>query len=360
MTLFKSVLVLVAIAALTLSDISTVNAQGFRIGNFIRAGNGQGFRMGGPRAGMHFGGGQGASIGTQRFGMRFGNGQGARFGGPQYGMQFGGQQGTQIGRFRTTPSVVPGTYYYGNTQAQGYARQVVPQQRVVRSTPSRVVVRSSAIPVSPIPQTGVVQAQAHVESWPPQSASTIPVVSPTVTAKVATATQHDIARQPTTVSTSANTTVSTAANPGLIQLSYPVEATDNMEYTLNGNEMMISPGQTVVLVGGQDWTIRFSAGDEFSDRQAVLSQAGGYRFMKSPDEGWVLVNAETPATDAATPEAETTEVDVPEANAVEVDTAEVDTAEVDTPELVAPKTTTSPDGGSILQHEDAGEEAAGK
>ena len=46
---------------------------------------------------------------------------------------------------------------------------------------------------------------------------------------------------------------------------------------------------------------------------------------------------------------------MPEANAVEVDTAEVDT-----PELVAPETTTSPDGGSILQHEDAGEEAAGK
>ena len=86
-------------------------------------GGGQGFRIGGPRAGMHFGGGQGASIGTRYYGMRFGNGQGARIGGRYYGMQFGGGQGTQIGRFTSSPNVVAGTYYYGDVQ--GYSGQVI-------------------------------------------------------------------------------------------------------------------------------------------------------------------------------------------------------------------------------------------
>lgn len=101
---------------------SEAPAQGFRIGNFIQAGGGQGFRMGGPRFGMHFGGGQGATIGGQNLGMRFGNGQGARFGGVNYGMQFGGGQGTQFGQLDTTPNVAPGTYYYGDVRGSGYAQ----------------------------------------------------------------------------------------------------------------------------------------------------------------------------------------------------------------------------------------------
>lgn len=102
------------------TETETCAQRGFRVGNFFQAGGGQGFRLGGPRAGMHFGGGQGATIGTQRYGMRFGNGQGARFGGQYYGMQFGGGQGTQFGRFATTPSVNPGTYYYASPQTATY------------------------------------------------------------------------------------------------------------------------------------------------------------------------------------------------------------------------------------------------
>lgn len=123
----KFALALVAFLALTFCCSFDVNAQGrgFRIGNVIQAGGGQGFRMGGPRFGMHFGGGQGASIGGQNIGMRFGNGQGARIGGANYGMQFGGGQGTQIGQFYTSPMVTPGTYYYGDVQFQGYAQPVI-------------------------------------------------------------------------------------------------------------------------------------------------------------------------------------------------------------------------------------------
>ena len=111
--------------------------RGFRIGNVFAAGGGQGFRLGGPRAGMHFGGGQGATIGGQYYGMRFGNGQGARIGGQYYGMQFGGGQGSQIGRFAnySTPNA-PGSYYYGNRGRYQQQRVVVyPRNNYYRQTP---------------------------------------------------------------------------------------------------------------------------------------------------------------------------------------------------------------------------------
>ena len=112
-----------------------VDAQGFRIGNLLQAGNGQGFRLGGPHVGMHFGGGQGASFGAGRLGMRFGNGQGARIGGQTYGMQFGGQQGTQIGRFSTIPVVQPGTYYYQDVNGYPVQQAGYPLQQSMYGQP---------------------------------------------------------------------------------------------------------------------------------------------------------------------------------------------------------------------------------
>ena len=70
----KFLLSLFAVLAFACCTPTDLVGQGFRIGNFMQAGGGQGFRMGIGRFGMHFGGGQGASIGGQNFGMRFGNG----------------------------------------------------------------------------------------------------------------------------------------------------------------------------------------------------------------------------------------------------------------------------------------------
>ena len=167
--------------------------RGVRIGNFFRAGGGQGFQLGGPRAGMHFGGGQGATIGTQNYGMRFGNGQGVRIGGPNYGMQFGGGQGTQIGRFRSAPAVAPGSYYYGNAQPYQTQRviypqhnsadnvnrfaygQPVPQSNVlpnnIVSRPNPAPIRASRIPTAQVPSE-VVPAQASLNLNPAENPAT--------------------------------------------------------------------------------------------------------------------------------------------------------------------------------------------
>ena len=65
----KIVLTLTAVIAMTICCTQESSAQrGFRIGNVLQAGGGQGFRLGGDRFGMQFGGGQGAIIGGQNGG----------------------------------------------------------------------------------------------------------------------------------------------------------------------------------------------------------------------------------------------------------------------------------------------------
>ncbi len=256
---WKIVLAGAAIFAVTNCGSVEVQAQGFRIGNFVQAGGGQGFRMGGPRFGMHFGGGQGASIGGQNVGMRFGNGQGARFGGVNYGMQFGGGQGTQIGQLYTTPSVTPGTYYYGDVRGTGYGQPGY------------------------VPQPGVAGPGL-----------------PTVTQPM----QGDAPGYETQV----NAPVSSASNPdGFIRLSLPADANAGMTYRLNGTEFLLEPGRYVLMASGQPWQVEFSAGEGLGQRQAVLSDAGNYTFSQSPAGNWELVNADSIAntqTKVAKPDAD--------------------------------------------------------
>jgi hypothetical protein len=346
-----------SIAVLCLSTTTEVNAQrGFRIGNIMQAGGGQGFRLGGPRAGMHFGGGQGASIGTQNFGMRFGNGQGARFGGQQYGMQFGGQQGSQIGQFSTRPTVAPGTYYYGDVR-RGYSQPIV-NQRYARPQaiqqpingqayvqPSQAIVQQplaysqpfvsgspTMIPTVANPTSNVVQTQANFDA----TAQT-PTLSAPMTFEAGNGTQLDIASAPTDplslepVSTEAVTTepakssaplanemattkstIETATSPeapGVIRLQHAASANAPMPYKLNGTEFKLAPGESIMMTTGSQWTINFSAGDSYGEREAKLSEAGSYSFEKSSDEGWVLVNDQAEATaNPEKPKYETSEV----------------------------------------------------
>lgn len=276
---FEILLTSIAVAALMFCFASDANAQGrgFRIGNFFQAGGGQGFRLGGPRAGMHFGGGQGASIGTQNLGMRFGNGQGARFGGQNYGMQFGGQQGTQIGQFQTTPTVTPGTYYYGDVANPGYAQPIAQP--------------SYAQPYAAQPTIG----QPADASQPVMTPST--AIAPAL--DVASAQSPSIATpglQVDVPAVKAAKTVVTGSDSGLIRLRYPAEATESMAYTLNGTAFTLAPGETIAMTSGQEWSVDFSAGEKFGERQAVLSKAGEYAFQDSSDKGWVLLEVETPAT----------------------------------------------------------------
>jgi len=395
----KTLLSLCAVAALTFLVTPEVNAQrGFRIGNIMQAGGGQGFRLGGARAGMHFGGGQGASIGTQNFGMRFGNGQGARFGGQQYGMQFGGQQGTQIGQFATRPSVAPGTYYYGDSQ-RGYAQQ--PQAGVRQS--ARYVQPNIQTQTGVYPQTNN-YAASGVYSQPPTSGSTAMI--PTVAqpngrvmqtqanvelnsqleiappAQSGNGTQLDIAAaasmEPSTSTTESTATPATATPesttvinetsnkvaPGIIRLRHPAEASEKMKYMVNGTAFELSPGESVMMPTGTEWTINFSAGETFGQREAMLSEAGTYSFEKSAEEGWVLVDdqptetkiEEVPMTEEVggitdSPAEET----VPESSQPEPENAPSLTA----PESTAPESTgvqldapaINDDGSSVLNTE---------
>lgn len=200
-----------AVVALNFCFASDANAQrGFRIGNFVQAGGGQGFRLGGPRGGMHFGGGQGASIGTQRFGMRFGNGQGARFGGANYGMQFGGGQGTQIGQLRTTTSGTLGTYYYGDVQNGGSYAQPMSQGQVVGQPavpePATIAPRAPTMIPSSINSSpaSVLQTQANGQS--PSHSLATPLATGTVGNPTAATTQTDIARQTQPIGSGETTT----------------------------------------------------------------------------------------------------------------------------------------------------------
>ena len=241
----KFLLTICAVVALSFCFESDADAQGVRIGNFFQAGGGQGFRLGGPRAGMHFGGGQGASIGTQRFGMRFGNGQGARFGGANYGMQFGGGQGTQIGELRTTTSGTPGTYYYGDVRNGGYYAQPMGQPLTVAQPQSTIIGQQSIQQPTPAGQVGpsmipstvaspngqVIQAQANeVVGAASNTPSTGAVVNP------GAANQVDIARQPTPVAKKSES-VSGATQQKSILITEEAEApVPTTESTGSGNK----------------------------------------------------------------------------------------------------------------------------
>ena len=99
-------IVLTSVAVVTLTFCLTAEAQsqrGFRIGNILRAGGGQGFRLGGTRLGTRLGVGQ----------------------------------GSQNGRIQTTPSVEPGIDYYGRIKNRGNAQPVVQARPVM--IPSTVV-----------------------------------------------------------------------------------------------------------------------------------------------------------------------------------------------------------------------------
>jgi hypothetical protein len=270
----KTLLAICALAVGTFCFQSNVNAQGFRIGNFIQAGGGQGFRMGGPRVGMHFGGGQGATFGAGRFGMRFGNGQGARIGGANYGMQFGGQQGTQIGRFATTPVVQPGTYYYNDVFGGGYA---VPAYGVQQVTYVEPVPVASAVPmmgevVANYPVGTPLQPYANAAIQPTEAVAIPGVIEPNL------ATPSDVV-QPDPSGLSNN-----------IRITHSATATEDMKFSLNGSDFTLAPGKSMNLEMGDTWNVAFSAGGEHGDRVADLSKAGSYVFMSSPSEGWVLMD----------------------------------------------------------------------
>lgn len=209
----KFLLTFGAIVALSCCFAADASAQrGFRIGNVLQAGGGQGFRLGGPRFGMHFGGGQGASIGGQNFGMRFGNGQGARFGGANIGMQFGGGQGTQIGQLRTTTSGAPGTYYYGDVKTGGAHAQPMARQPIVGPS-----IRQPTVASRPVPQPTI-----FGKGGPEMIPSSVATPTPATTGargKFRAPTQSDIARQSTVASSEANT------NRPEIKLEAPLDST---------------------------------------------------------------------------------------------------------------------------------------
>jgi hypothetical protein len=82
-----------------------------------------------------------------------------------------------------------------------------------------------------------------------------------------------------------------------------------MPYKLNGTEFKLAPGESIMMTTGSQWTINFSAGDSYGEREAKLSEAGSYSFEKSSDEGWVLVNDQAEATaNPEKPKYETSEV----------------------------------------------------
>jgi hypothetical protein len=301
---WKILLAAGAILATTICVSPQTHAQGFRIGNFIQAGGGQGFRMGGPRLGMHFGGGQGATIGGQNFGMRFGNGQGARFGGANYGMQFGGGQGTQIGQLYTTPNVTPGTYYYGDVRGSGWVQPTY------------------------VPQPG---APGYLTSS----------VEPSSPAEMADEAQ--VNTQVLLANTSDNT--SDDLSDDFIRLSYPADASTIMKYRLNGTEFVLEPGRYVLMAKGQAWRVEFSAGEGLGVREAILTDSGNYTFRKTAAGDWELVNTEaiadsrtqvaSPARDAVVnPPSEDANVfdDVENSTPQSVLVTEGDTIEKPTPE----------------------------
>ena len=354
----KIAFTLTAVMAMTICCTQESNAQrrGFRIGNVLQAGGGQGFRLGGNRAGMQFGGGQGAIIGGQNVGMRFGNGQGTRIGSRNFGMQFGGGQGTQFGR------LAGGTYYNGTVPTQVYPQRVtgvrpMPSQRysAQRYSAQRYSVQPYSI------QPNVVQPNAIQPTVVGQAYTTNlnqGVVNSSYAQPVANsaqgAAQFDIARASMEVETSeaktpANTEIESAvpgkagetilsttsidSEKGEIRLSFPAEATEPFKYKVNGSELTIKPGETVLMGAGNEWNIEFSAGGEFGERVATLKESGAFAFEKSESEGWVLVENQISQPAASDESTFTNE-------ASRTETPEIGNSKTETPATEAPMTET--------------------
>ena len=256
--------------------------------------------MGTQRFGMHFGGGQGASIGGQNVGMRFGNGQGARIGGSSYGMQFGGRQGSQIGNFSTTPTVNPGTYYYGDVRNPRYARQqtYTMQPNYYAQQPAYIQRPNYAQQPNFVqqpnyaryPQSVLLQPNTHQPNYVQNGQQYQP--------QVATAQTN-----PQSLTGSTDVVVSTSGLEDKIELKFPAEASSALTYQLNGSELTLEPGKSVYMAADQKWNLQFSGGEGFEDREAVLSEAGSFVFSNTADEGWILLRDDSAATNVA---AETT------------------------------------------------------
>ena len=349
---------------------------------------------------MQFGGGQGANIGVGNYGMRFGNGQGTRIGGPIYGMQFGGQQGTQIGRFSTTPNVVPGTYYYNDVRSLNNSARVANSPRVVRQVRTPVVrqvqtpvlVRRVQTPVAgqsrlvysqptrvtyvqplpgqPIATPSYPSIQIASNSQPINSQAFSSTIMPTSALPAADGsivenslpgaesiptTLNDESATPTLASADGfdapevdmaaeeSPTETTTLTPGSIRLSHSATATEDIKFNLSGTDQILAPGKSMSLDTGYDWKILFSAGEDFGDREATLTQAGEYEFTKSEDEGWVLMEMEPVDQTADETEAESDETFSLMKN--ETPTAEANGADekLEAPTVEAPETETPAD-----------------
>ena len=283
------------IAIFCCTQESNAQRRGFRIGNILQAGGGQGFRLGGNRVGMQFGGGQGAIIGGQNVGMRFGNGQGARFGSRDFGMQFGGGRGTQFGRL-TTQS----TYYNGTIQNQSYRQPMGITQPIVGQPFAGQAIQPQVVqPITLGYATNVNQGVVTSNYIQPTTSNFGQGVTQTDIARVSRETEITEAVAPPTptdnkpVAAEADQTLSLTAplDPKVhqIQLSLPASEQGPFKYKLNGSEFTIQPGETVLMAAGEAWKIEFAAGGELGGREAILKEAGTYAFEKSDTDGWVLM-----------------------------------------------------------------------
>ena len=322
----KIVLTLIAVIAMTICCSQESNAQrGFRIGNVLQAGGGQGFRLGGDRFGMQFGGGQGAIIGGQNGGMRFGNGQGARFGTSSFGMQFGGGQGTQIGRLST-----PSGFYNGAVQNQAYRQSVIVGQPVVgqpyvaQSYETQTVQPLVASPIAPSYSTGpnqgvVTSSYSQQISGFPQGVTQVDIARAAVEADEAGETEKNKVENKVEASESiapANGLIKSLfggiaaeekkSSPVLVEekdeirLMFSASEKEPFQYKVNGSERIIGPGETVLMEVGKQWKIEFDAGGELGGREAILNEPGVFAFEKSETEGWVLMK--NPGTQPAKPD----------------------------------------------------------
>ena len=322
----KIVLTLIAVIAMTICCSQESNAQrGFRIGNVLQAGGGQGFRLGGDRFGMQFGGGQGAIIGGQNGGMRFGNGQGARFGTSSFGMQFGGGQGTQIGRLST-----PSGFYNGTVPNQAYrqpmivGQPVVGQPYVAQSYETQTVQPLVASPIAPSYSTGpnqgvVTSSYSQQIAGFPQGVTQVDIARAAVEADEAGETEKNKVENKVEASESiapanglikslfgGNAAEEKKSSPVLVEekdeirLMFSASEKEPFQYKVNGSERIIGPGETVLMEVGKQWKIEFDAGGELGGREAILNEGGVFAFEKSETEGWVLMK--NPGTQPAKPD----------------------------------------------------------
>ena len=321
----KIVLTLTAVIAMTICCTQESSAQrGFRIGNVLQAGGGQGFRLGGDRFGMQFGGGQGAIIGGQNGGMRFGNGQGARFGTSNFGMQFGGGQGTQVGRLSTPSSFYNGTAQYnGTVQNQAYqqpmivGQPVVSQPYVTQAYGAQPVQPMVASPIAPSYSTGlnqgvVTSGYAQRITGFSQGVTQVDIARVAVEAgEGSEAEKNKVEANESIAPANAlvenlveeNTSEVTKSTPVLVEekdkirLMLSASEKEPFQYKVNGSERMIGPGESVLMDVGKQWKIEFDAGGKLGGREAILNDPGVFAFEKTDTQGWVLM--ENPVAQSA-------------------------------------------------------------